>query len=337
MTERYATQTGNYSAASTWDGNTLPQAGDTVHPNGYTVTIDQNVTVTALSTRAGAVAAGGGYFALTNTTAGFTITADIYGGTARCLLDSHTTGTIYIVGNVYGSDTTGSEFGLNKSGVGLTVLTGNAYAGTVVNSTAISLSGASNASFIMYGNCYASTITAASSHGIAFSCAGTSTCIVYGNVYGGTVSSNSYGISNGSTSATASVTVYGNVYGSAAPGIRTSQDANTYIYGDAIGGAGYLVAGATLHTSAVGNCYVYGTARSSPTGLGPGVANNSTGAAIMYVHAAETGAGGGWPILGKVIFNDLANIAFGVRNAAGTLKTIGVLPHSSFSTPRAFT
>jgi len=337
MAERYATQTGNYSATSTWDGNTIPQAGDTVHPNGYTVTIDQNVTVTALSTRAGSVAAGGGYFALTDTTAGFAITADIYAVTTRCCLDIQCTGTIYIVGNVYGSDTTASAFGLNKNSDGLTILTGNAYAGTVGNSTAISLNTASNAAFIMYGDCYASTITASSSHGVAFSCAGTSTCIVYGDVYGGAVSSNAYGISNGSTSATAPVTVYGNVYGSAAPGILISQDAPTYIYGDTIGGTGYTIAGATLHTTATGNCYVYGTARSSPTGLGPGVANNSTGASIMYVQAAEQGAGGGWPIQGKVLFNDFNNIAFGVRNAANTLKTVGVLPHSSFSTPRAFT
>ncbi len=338
MTERYAVQAGSWSALSTWNGGaSLPGVGDTVHANNYTVTIDQNVTVTALSTRVGSVAAAGGYFALTNTTAGYTITANIYAGTQRCLLDSHTSGTIYIVGNIYGTDTTGSSYGLNKSGSGLTIVTGNAYGGTVTSAIAISLTGTDNA-FRMYGNSYASvTAGVSSSHGINFNGAGASSVELIGNCYGGELSSNSYGLSNASTSASALVTLRGNTYGIVGHGLLASQTAPTYIYGDAIGGTAYTCGGVSAHTSATGNVYVYGTARSSPTGFGPGAVNNSTSTGCVVIQAAEMGAGTGWPIAGKVFFYDLNNVTLGVRNTAGTLRTIGVLPHSSFSTPRAFT
>ena len=48
MAERYATQSGLWEAA-TFNGGTLPGAGDTVHANGYTVTVDQSFSVSAIS------------------------------------------------------------------------------------------------------------------------------------------------------------------------------------------------------------------------------------------------------------------------------------------------
>ena len=50
MAIRFAKQNGNWSSASTWDGGlTLPTAGDDVYPNGFTVTLDQNVNVGCLN------------------------------------------------------------------------------------------------------------------------------------------------------------------------------------------------------------------------------------------------------------------------------------------------
>ena len=50
MAIRFAKQNGNWSSASTWDGGlTSPTAGDDVYPNGYTVTLDQNVNVGCLN------------------------------------------------------------------------------------------------------------------------------------------------------------------------------------------------------------------------------------------------------------------------------------------------
>jgi hypothetical protein len=50
MAIRFAKQNGNWSSASTWDGGlTSPTAGDDVYPNGFTVTLDQDVNVGCLN------------------------------------------------------------------------------------------------------------------------------------------------------------------------------------------------------------------------------------------------------------------------------------------------
>lgn len=74
MANRYAVATGNWSDTATWDGGTLPTAGDVVRPNGFTVTIDVNVTVDELTNDASAPAVAGGLFVLN---AGVTLNADI--------------------------------------------------------------------------------------------------------------------------------------------------------------------------------------------------------------------------------------------------------------------
>ena len=43
-----AIKTGNWSNANIWDSNSVPTTGDEVHPNGFAVTIDQNLTVASL-------------------------------------------------------------------------------------------------------------------------------------------------------------------------------------------------------------------------------------------------------------------------------------------------
>jgi hypothetical protein len=49
MATRFATATGVWSNTGIWDGGTLPTSADTVHPNGFTVTIDQDITVQSLN------------------------------------------------------------------------------------------------------------------------------------------------------------------------------------------------------------------------------------------------------------------------------------------------
>jgi hypothetical protein len=46
---RLAVANGNWSLASTWNGGVLPQPGDVVASNGFTVTIDQNINVDSLT------------------------------------------------------------------------------------------------------------------------------------------------------------------------------------------------------------------------------------------------------------------------------------------------
>jgi hypothetical protein len=48
MATRYAIISGNWSNPLTWNGGTLPTSSDDVFSNGFTVTIDQNITVLSL-------------------------------------------------------------------------------------------------------------------------------------------------------------------------------------------------------------------------------------------------------------------------------------------------
>jgi hypothetical protein len=48
MAVRFATSTGNWSNTAIWDNGVLPASDDIVHPNGFTVTLDQDITVGSL-------------------------------------------------------------------------------------------------------------------------------------------------------------------------------------------------------------------------------------------------------------------------------------------------
>lgn len=115
MATVYPTATGVWSTR-TWNNDATgaaygmaPQAGDTVLANGRTITIDQNITVAALSTRVGTTAAAGGGFTVSGTR---TINADSYGGTTTCLTLSASTSAVQN-GNSYGSNTSNSMYGTN--------------------------------------------------------------------------------------------------------------------------------------------------------------------------------------------------------------------------------
>ena len=45
MATRFAVGTGVWSNTAIWDGGTLPTSSDTVYPNGFVVTLDQDVTI----------------------------------------------------------------------------------------------------------------------------------------------------------------------------------------------------------------------------------------------------------------------------------------------------
>lgn len=100
MANRYAVATGNWSSLATWDGGaSLPGAGDTVRPNGYTVTIDQDITITELRADASSPAVAGGSFLFG---VGRTITGNILfttgGGSMLFLTGSGSSRTV--VGNI---------------------------------------------------------------------------------------------------------------------------------------------------------------------------------------------------------------------------------------------
>ena len=130
MAVRYAVATGNWSSTSTWNGGTLPTSSDDVYSNGFTVTIDQNITVLSISNAAQSPAVAGGGFNLNNsitincTGSGITnanTTCITFGGTGTSYINANitlngsancinisSTGTLYVVGNILGQ--TGNGF-----------------------------------------------------------------------------------------------------------------------------------------------------------------------------------------------------------------------------------
>jgi hypothetical protein len=170
MANRYAVATGNWSSLATWDGGaSLPGAGDTVRPNGFTVTIDQNITVTELRNNASAPASSGGSF---NLAVGWTITANIIGSGAGtpCVAYSGSGGTRYIVGNITGD----TGYAVTTSSQDLLVITGNI---TCTNNYK-ALYGPSSINASITGNLTAGT----TSGGNAIDCAGTNNLAVTGSV-----------------------------------------------------------------------------------------------------------------------------------------------------------
>lgn len=49
MATRFAVKTGNWSDTTLWDNGALPVSGDVIYPNGFTVTIDQDINVASLN------------------------------------------------------------------------------------------------------------------------------------------------------------------------------------------------------------------------------------------------------------------------------------------------
>jgi len=108
MANRYAVATGNWSNTATWNGGTLPQAGDDVRANAFTVTIDQDITVATLRNDASSPAAGGGAFVITSaTTRTLNCNLTTYASvtsvppyTWGILLRLQSTGIVNIIGNM---------------------------------------------------------------------------------------------------------------------------------------------------------------------------------------------------------------------------------------------
>lgn len=159
MANRYAVATGNWSNPAIWDGGTLPTSADTVRPNNFTVTIDQNITVLELFNNASAPAVSGGGFVLQDgfiinatTIRANTATLITYSGTTSAIINAailianntssvgtliHSgSGTLTINGSI--NDTAGNNtngtYGVLVSGTGTLNVNGNIIGGTnVVN------------------------------------------------------------------------------------------------------------------------------------------------------------------------------------------------------------
>ena len=177
MAVRYAVATGNWSSTSTWNGGTLPTSADDVYANGFTVTIDQNVTVLSIRTTAQSPAIAGGGFILNS---GLTLNATASGiiaGSSICLTYSSTSGLSTINGNIFGSSS-GSNFqGLNHAGNADLVINGNIASG----STYWGMTKSSTGTLTIIGNV---SVTSGNNNNRGISNTGTGTINITGNVTG---------------------------------------------------------------------------------------------------------------------------------------------------------
>lgn len=137
MAIRYAVATGNWNNVAIWDGGaTLPSAGDDVYANGYTVYINQDITVTKISTEiCPSTGVGGGGFSLTNVA--YIINSNVVAGTTPCIptQTSYSTNPYVIIGNIYGGTAAGAR-GIDGS-TRLFNIIGNVYGGSASNANGI--------------------------------------------------------------------------------------------------------------------------------------------------------------------------------------------------------
>lgn len=198
MATRYAVATGNWSDVTTWDGGTtLPMVGDDVYANSYTVLVNQDITVTKISTEVcPTTSIGGGLFQPTQETSYIWI-CNIFAGTTQCVYNSNA--TVNLVGNIHGGTSTNAYGSSGRESTWNII--GNVYAGSGSGAVALSVRSTSYAQTInIVGNVYASAqniaINGSGSPGIQ---------TVVGNVYASNYQAITYG---------QSCTITGNVYGS---------------------------------------------------------------------------------------------------------------------------
>ena len=214
MALRYAVASGNWSAVGTWNGGaSVPGNGDTVVANGYTVTIDQNVTI------------GGANNPSVN--AGSFVTG--------CWYQITTVGTTSFTGIGASANTVGIVFQATGAGSGTGTATALATLTTAAAGSAVAGGGFS----ITTAYTLAADIRA-----------GTTTCVTLTgsanvtwtplNIIGG-IASNSYGLNNNATAGTltmSGVNLSGGT-GTNAIGINNNSTANISISTSSFSNTGY--------------------------------------------------------------------------------------------------
>jgi len=213
MATRWAVATGNWSNTATWNGGTLPAAGDDVHTNTFTVTIDQNINVGSLRSTAGSGITAGGGFTVT-AARNITLTGaqgTFPGSTTTLILFSHATGTSTLTSNIMAGS--GANFiAVAMTAAGNINFTGSVGHITGLGATTISLGAGANGTYNITGD----VTGAASASAPGLLIASSATIVnVTGNVIAGASGS-------GITSA-GILTVNGSITASVLPGITITN------------------------------------------------------------------------------------------------------------------
>jgi hypothetical protein len=171
MAIRHAVANGNWTNTATWNGGTLPDIGDDVYANGFSISINQNINVSKISTEiCPNTLIGGGSFGSTPNT---TLICDIISGTTLCLNCNNNLGTnLTIIGNVVANNA--SAIALIASAY-ITQLTGNVHGGLVANAFGIQTTNGLQVNNII-GNLISNV-------GVAYASSGTNNDSIIGNIY----------------------------------------------------------------------------------------------------------------------------------------------------------
>lgn len=137
---------GVWSEIASWSGGIIPGPGDVAVANGFTITVDTNVTCAEVRNDTTYGATAGGRFALNN---GITLTANVYaGGTANSngCVSASASGPSTIIGDVYaGTGCIGARNGGAQTLTIIGTVYGNGYGPGSTGITA-NIHGAVNAS-----------------------------------------------------------------------------------------------------------------------------------------------------------------------------------------------
>jgi hypothetical protein len=283
MANRYAVANGNWSNTATWDGGTLPQAGDDVRANGFAVTINQDINVASIRTDALAPAISGGSFTVSGN--GRILTCDVQTGTSTCLFC-----TTAISWFLYGNVRTYSAF----------------------DQSAIRFTTTANAILTMVGNINGNTVN--SNNGLAVRNQVVATINLTGNIIGGS-GNNCPGLGpDTGTSLTLSVT--GNITGgtnSTSAGVNSFSNVLYTVNGICIGG----IAGVGINAA---GCILTGTCIASgcPTAGGNVGISANTSSNVIISEAIFTDCP---PTFGKVRFKNI-NPKVTVLKANGTSQVL---------------
>jgi hypothetical protein len=300
MAVRYAVATGNWSTGSTWNGGTLPTAADDVYANGFTVTIDQDVTVLSLNTTASAPAVAGGTF---NCTTSRTIRANLNQGSTRLLTTTLTTGgTCTVIGNIStGTAGLATTCVANNVGLGTLIISGN------VSTTTSGISG--SGALINNGICVIS-----------------GNVITNGFILGG--GGQGFVITNTNT-----LTVNGIVNGCGALSCGILNSGVVNLNGNMVANTS-AVNGAAIYNYTTGTVNVSSTQTFSGSSGGYCITNNSAG--IVNINADILGSLSGTPSLAYYVWNNstgIVNINGNViMRTIGPSSSAGIIQNSSTGT-----
>lgn len=286
-----AVKSGSWSDPTLWNTGILPADVDDVYSNGYTVEIDQDVTVNSISNKSASGITGSGVFNVSSS--GRVINADIVGGGNSRAIQIYT--SCVINGDASLDTESSSRTGIYCGGGSNVLLVGNIYGtnnGAHSNSYTV-LIDHDTAVFSLVGNVYSGS-GGANSDGIRMAKAGCY-CYVTGNVYaGGTHGIRPY--------LGTLLSITGDVYGGDSSGNGVRADgacANITIVGSVIGGG---VASALYNNSSANIQVSIARGNNYPIATSPAPGIESYSSVAILVDALEYGDYGMSPADGLVKF-----------------------------------